>query len=165
MEIAYGLCNAGKFIYIEDKVSVAFHGGLKMFADAGGHWDMISETVGLLATFGVKDKSVYCFIDCDGMQGYTPETSAVATISCVDGGFGDVDDFGVIEIDFVLVINGFVCCIGKLAATEEGLVEVGHYVHCISCCMDFEDELCLCCGCAGGTCGQHESFGGPDVCV
>ena len=61
----YGLCDAGELVYIEDIVSAAFKGGLKMFTYSGC-WYMISETVGLLPTFGVKDDSVYSVVDCDG---------------------------------------------------------------------------------------------------
>ena len=31
MEVTYGLCCAGEFVYIEDTVSAALQGGLKMF--------------------------------------------------------------------------------------------------------------------------------------
>ena len=41
------------------------------------------------------------------------------TISCEDSGFCDDDSVGVVEIDFIFVIDGCSVCIGKLAAAEE----------------------------------------------
>ena len=68
----------------------------------------------------------------------------MATISCEDSGFGDVDSVGVVEINFMFVINGCVVGIGKLATTEECLVQVGYNVHGVgSVCTSRRSHACV----------------------
>ena len=66
MEVVNGLCNTGEFIYIKYAVNIVFEGCLEMLVYLGHCWYMIPVVGGLLTTFGVKDESAHCFIDCEG---------------------------------------------------------------------------------------------------
>ena len=118
MEVSNGLCDAGEFVYVEYTDCLAFQGGLEVFAYLCSCWYRILRTGGLQSTFGVKDESVNCFVDCDGTEWDSPEASAWASISGEDSLLGYVDSVGVVEIYFVFVVHSCVIGISKLAATE-----------------------------------------------
>jgi hypothetical protein len=127
VEVANGWFNAGELVYIVEVLLAMILARLQHHVLVGGlvGFDGVHGVEAVLTGWMIQDEGVRVEVGDEGDQGDMPKVHARALPSsenriCQDHDFGGV---GVIEIYFVLVIDGRVARFSKFAGAEEQVAD------------------------------------------
>jgi hypothetical protein len=127
VDLPNGRFNAGELIYVVEVLlaMILAHLQCHIFVGALVDFDGVHGVEAVLTRWMIQDEGVRVEVGDEGDQGDAPKVHARASPSsedrvCQDRDFGGVR---VVEIYFVLVVDGRVACFSKFACAEERVAD------------------------------------------